>query len=66
MVMLHQQSVEMEMQVFEDYYFKKKLIEKLLPIDLLKLTKKQIKALTDACQFRNSYSDEKVVKVDGC
>ena len=53
------------MQGFEDYYFKKKLIEKIIPVELLRLTKKQIKTLTDACDFRSSYSEEKIVKVDG-
>ena len=53
------------MQGFEDYYFKKKLIEKIVPVERLRLTKKQIKTLTDACNFRNSYSEEKIIKVDG-
>jgi hypothetical protein len=53
------------MQVFEDYCLKKKLIEKLIPVDLLKLTKKQMKVLVDACDFRSSFSDEKIVKPDG-
>jgi hypothetical protein len=65
MVMLHKQSIETEMQIFEDYYFKKKLIEKLLPIDLLRLTKKQMKTLVDTCDFRNGFSDEKIVKIGG-
>jgi hypothetical protein len=58
LVMLHKQSIETEMQAFEDYFFKKKLIEKLLPQDILKFSKKQMKALTKACDFRSNFVDE--------
>lgn len=53
------------MQIFEDYYFKKKLIEKLLPIDLLRLTKKQMKTLVDSCDFKTGFCDEKIAKLGG-
>jgi hypothetical protein len=52
------------MQKFEDYHFKKKLLEKLLPADLLKLSKSQLKSIIDGCIFKTAYADEFIVKLD--
>lgn len=36
-----------------------------MPIELLRLTKKQLKNLMDACDFRSSFADEQIVRRGG-
>lgn len=50
--MLHKEDVESKLFELENFYFKKKTIQKILPLDLLYLTKKQRQNLINSCVYK--------------
>ena len=50
LVMLHKQDVENKLYQLENFYFKKKQIQRIIPVQVLQLTKVQVHTLTENAQ----------------